>query len=128
MCGGGEVKATESHLHAHVHPYQEYIHVRGRKESVVLRIAMYKRALKSNKVKLCNITQNTPQTSGTITTRTHVLAIRELPSFQLAPITSRETCFARPLLYKSVASLYICMSKHPICSVYTIIACRRSIH
>ena len=36
-------------------------------------------------------------------------------------ITSREARFACPLLYPSIVPLYV---KHPICSNYTIIACR----
>ena len=40
------------------------------KESVVLRIAVCKRTLQSTKVKLRNITQNVPQTSGVVTATT----------------------------------------------------------
>ena len=45
------------------------VYKRG-KESVVLRITVCKRALQSTKVKLRNITQNVPQTSGVVTAST----------------------------------------------------------
>ena len=76
---GGKLKISLDHLLGiwFVPPYdQEYI--RARKESVVLRIAMYKCTLKSTKVKLCNATQNIPQTSGAVTARTRVVAMHEL--------------------------------------------------
>ena len=51
--------------------YQEYI----RRGKVVLRIAVCKRTLQSTKVKLRNITQNVPQTSGMVTTSMCVTTI-----------------------------------------------------
>ena len=52
---------------------QEYI--RRGKESVVLCVAVCKRTLHSTKVKLRNITQNVPQTSGVVTASMHVATI-----------------------------------------------------
>ena len=62
------------------------IYTRRGKESVVLRITTYKRTLKSAKVKLCNIAQNIPLTSGTITASTLVVKTSKLRAMDIACI------------------------------------------
>ena len=58
--------------------------IRGR-ESVVLRIALYKRTLKSTKAKLHKTTQNihVPQKSGVVTTRTSVVGLSSHAQFAI---------------------------------------------